>query len=304
MKIPNRPKHAEMILKPESRPGLVFHALVPVLIVLIAILAAGCGSMNQRVHLPPVAENTAGKIQDGHFAWIDLLTEDTVAAASFYSRLFGWRAARSNENGGYYLFYRAGQPVAGMTSIENKDAAVPESLWLATIAVSDVEQRVAAVKAHGGKVLEGPLDAGGRGSMVLVSDPAGAAFVLLAAGGRGPAGAQAAPGQWLWIDLFTRDANRAPAFYTALFGYEVTPMTAGEGHRYRIFKQGGRPVAGLVELSWAGLEDNWLPYFKVADVDRSIEKARDLGGKLILKSSTVAVLADSTGAAFGIQASR
>ena len=61
-------------------------------------------------------------------------------------------------------------------------------------------------------------------------------------------------------------------------------------------------MAGLVELEWEGLEDNWLPYFKVADIDRSIENARSFGGKLILQSGKVAVLADPTGAAFGIQA--
>ena len=60
-------------------------------------------------------------------------------------------------------------------------------------------------------------------------------------------------------------------------------------------------MAGIVEIEWEGLEDNWLPYFKVVDVDRSIEKARSLGGKLILQSGKVAVLSDPTGAAFGIQ---
>ena len=90
--------------------------------------------------------------------WIDLLTEDVVAAASFYSHLFGWRAAKSDENREYYLFYLDGKPIAGMAAMENKDAAAPESLWLATISVSDVDQRVASVKAQGGKVLEGPLE--------------------------------------------------------------------------------------------------------------------------------------------------
>ena len=44
-----------------------------------------------------------------------------------------------------------------------------------------------------------------------------------------------------------------------------------------------------------------MPYFKVTDVDNSIEIARNMGGKLILKSGNAAVLTDPTGAAFGIQ---
>jgi predicted enzyme related to lactoylglutathione lyase len=56
-----------------------------------------------------------------------------------------------------------------------------------------------------------------------------------------------------------------------------------------------------VELKWEGLEDNWLPYFKVEDVEQIIEKARQLGGSLVLKAEKVAILSDPTGAAFGVQ---
>ena len=272
------------------------------LIMLTLFLLAGCGAMAPTVKLPSVAKTPAGEIQNGRFVWIDLLTEDVVAAASFYSRLFGWRAAQSKENGAYYLFFLDGRPVAGMTAMESKDATASESLWLATISVSDVDQSVATAKAHGGKLLEGPLDAVGRGRMVLIGDDAEAPIILLAADGRGPAGSKAMPGQWLWIDLVSQDANRAQIFYTAHFGYEATPMEADEEHRYVVLKREGRAVAGLVELDWEGLEDNWLPYFKVADLERSIEIARDLGGSLVLKTGDVAVLADPSGAAFGIQA--
>jgi len=282
---------------------LLFHHLtLPVLMILTAFLLAGCGAVTQSIHLPPVAKSSTGKIQDGRFVWIDLVTEDVVAAASFYSRLFGWQAARSAEDGEYYRFYLDGKPIAGMAATESKDAAAPESMWLATIAVSDVDKSLASVKAQGGQVLEGPLDAAGRGRMALVSDPADAPFILLGAGGDSPVGRKAKAGQWHWIDLITQDGNRARAFYTTLFGYQVKPVEAGKEHQYDLFIRDKRAVAGLVELEWEGLEDNWLPYFKVADVDRSIENARNLGGKLILQSGKVAVLAGPTGAVFGIQA--
>ena len=275
---------------------------LPILIILTVFLLAGCGAVTQSIHLPPVSETSTGKIQDGRFVWLDLMTEDTVAAASFYSRLFGWRAAKSDVDGEYYLFYLDGNPIAGMAATESKDAATPESLWLATISVSDVDKSLAAVIAQGGQVLEGPLDAAGRGRMALVSDPADAPLILLGAFGDSPVGKKAKPGQWHWIDLITQDGNRARAFYTTLFGYQVKPVEAGKEHQYDLFIRDKRALAGLVELEWEGLEDNWLPYFKVADVDKSIESARNLGGNLILKSGKVAVLADPTGAAFGIQA--
>ncbi len=274
---------------------------LPVFIILTVLLLGGCGTVSQSVHLPPVAETSSGQMQAGRFVWIDLVTEDVVAAASFYSRLFGWHAAKSDVNGEYYLFYLDGKPVAGMAATENRDETAPESLWLATLSVSDLDNSVASVKANGGKVLEGPLETVGRGRMVLVSDPADAHFILLGAGGDSPVGRKAKTGQWHWIDLITQNGNRARAFYTAVFGYEVKPVEADEEHQYDLFIRDKRATAGLVELQWEGLEDNWLPYFKVADVDRSIENARSLGGKLILQSGKVAVLADPTGAAFGIQ---
>jgi len=301
MKTPIKPYY--QVNRAQSlRPTVPSHRLtLPVLIILTAFLLAGCGAVTQSIHLPPVSETSTGQIQDGRFVWLDLMTEDTVAAAFFYSHLFGWRAAKSDEDGEYYLFYLDGKPIAGMAATESKDAAAHESLWLATISVSDVGKSLASVKAQGGKLLEGPLDAAGRGRMALVSDPADAPLILIGAVGDSPVGRKAKDGQWHWIDLITQDGNRARGFYTALFGYQVEPVEAGEGHRYDIFKRDGRAVAGIVELQWEGLEDNWLPYFKVADVDKSIEFVRNLGGNLILKSGKVAVLADPTGAVFGIQ---
>jgi len=291
-------KHAQPLRKTLStkRPTM------PGIILLTLFLLAGCGAVNQSVSLPPVAQTPAAKIQDGRFVWIDLVTEDVVAAASFYGRFFGWRAARSDENGEYYLFYLDGKPVAGMAAMENKAADAPESLWIATMSVSDVDKSVASVKANGGKVLEGPLDAAGRGRMALVSDATDAPVILLAAGGEKPTGVKTNDGQWFWTDMISRDGSSARAFYTAMAGYEVKQVEAGKGHRYDIFKRDGRAVAGLVELEWEGLEDNWLPYFKVTDVNRFIESAQNMGGRLILLSGNAAVLADPTGAAFGIQA--
>ena len=302
MKTLTKPNHREKSAHSVLLAALFNCPTLPVFIILTVFLLGGCGTVSQSVYLPPVAETSTGKIQEGRFVWIDLVTEDVVAAGSFYSRLFGWRAAKSDENREYYLFYLDGKPIAGMAATENEDATAPESLWLATMSVSDVDNSVALVKANGGKVLEGPLDAAGRGRMVLVSDPADAPFILLAAVGDSPVGRKAKAGQWHWIDLITQDGNRARAFYTTLFGYQVKPVEADEEHQYDLFIRDKRAVAGLVELEWEGLEDNWLPYFKVVDVDRSIENARSLGGKLILQSGKVAVLADPTGAAFGIQA--
>ena len=62
--------------------------------------------------------------------------------------------------------------------------------------------------------------------------------------------------------------------------------------------------AGLVEMQCEDLEDNWLPYVKVDDIESTISKVRELGGNLILETEDVATLVDPTGAVFSIQATR
>ena len=134
--------------------------------VLLAALAAltGCATF-QKHALPPVP----GAHADGRLVWVDVLTEDIAAAASFYSRLFGWRAARSSQNPDYYLFTDAGRPVAGMVAAEDRDAHSVESLWLLTLAVDDVDRAVDVMGANGGVLLDGPMDVVGRGRMAMVN---------------------------------------------------------------------------------------------------------------------------------------
>ena len=152
--------------------------------------------------------------------------------------------------------------------------------------------------------MDGPLYAHGRGRMALVNDPAGASLILLRASGGDPADTKVGIGEWLWTDLFTQNAKNAGEFYTSLAGYQIAHVEMKEDHQFNVLKRDGRPRAGIVELQWEGLKDNWLPYFRVDDVDRAIDKARKFGGKLVLQAEDAAILSDPTGAVFGIQRTR
>jgi predicted enzyme related to lactoylglutathione lyase len=267
------------------------------------IILSGCGTF-QLARLPPVTSGSDAKLNVGKFVWIDLLTEDTGTASVFYEALFGWHTAPSKGDETYYVFSLDDNPVAGMSAADNNDSEVPESWWLISLSVDDVDQSVAVVKEHGGKLLEGPVDDAGRGRMALVSDPGGAPLILLRAAGGDPADEKAAIGTWFWTDLFTRDAKAAEAFYHTLVGFQKKQLEAGEDHRYLMFKQNSKARAGIVELQWDDLKDNWMPYVMVDDIKSTINTARELGGNLILEKGDVAVLVDPTGAVFGIQAHR
>jgi predicted enzyme related to lactoylglutathione lyase len=115
------------------------------------------------------------------------------------------------------------------------------------------------------------------------------------------------PGAPCWIDLGTPDQDAAGEFYGGLFGWELhedenTEQTGG----YRTAQLDGRNVGGVMRLMQEGQPPAWLTYFATDDADATAESTREAGGSVIVEPMTVldygrmAVLADPTGAAFGI----
>ena len=294
------------ITKTRSGKNLTGAALNSVFLltaILVLFILSGCAT-TQTAQLPPIPSGPDGTVETGEFVWIDLLTENTQDAAAFYKGLFGWQVKTWSGDKTYLIFSHNGKPIAGMTAVRGQEGKAPESWWLLSLSVDDVDRSVAVVKQNGGTLLEGPVDDVGRGRMALVSDSGGAPLILLRARGGDPANEKVSIGTWFWTDLFTRDAQAAEAFYKPLAGFQAKPLDAGEGHRYLVFKHNGNARAGLVELQWDDLEDNWLPYVMVEDVKSTISKARELGGNVILEKEDVALLVDPAGAVFGVQAQR
>ena len=118
----------------------LFRRILPAMAA-IAIMT-GCTS-TQRMQLPPVTSMPTGEVHVGKFVWVDLLTEDVQSASAFYGGLFGWRARTSLENDEYYVFFKGGEPIGGMVATENQKKQAPESLWLLSLSVDDVDRAVA-----------------------------------------------------------------------------------------------------------------------------------------------------------------
>ena len=95
----------------------------------------------------------------------------------------------------------------------------------------------------------------------------------------------AEPGSFCWIELGTSDANGARAFYTQLFGWDVAEFPMGENEgMYTIFRKGGRDVSGMYQVGPAqgGMPPNWASYVAATNVDESAEKAKSLGGNVMM----------------------
>jgi len=260
----------------------------------------GCVS-EKAARLPPVNSTQSEQHYIGKFVWFDLLTEDSKAAQQFYRELFGWRFAADKNTPDYIVIYSKGKPIGGIVPHENKDPNIQESMWLVSLSVADVDLAVSAAKARKAEVLDGPTDIKGRGRMAVIRDAEGAELVLIRAAGGDPPDAGVKVGEWLWVDLFTKDAEKALDFYGALAGYTPQSVPTADEDFIILLRRGSRAYAGVVNLALEDVEPNWLPYIKVDDLAGTIRQAEKLGGTMLLRTENVAIIADPSGGVFGIQ---
>lgn len=110
-----------------------------------------------------------------------------------------------------------------------------------------------------------------------------------------------------WVDLMVPDRRRAQDFYGALFGWDFAEGAPETGY-YTQASVDGRVVAGIGEPQpgQPAPPPAWTTYIAVDDVDRVTEKAREAGAAVLMEPMDVmefgrmAVLADPTGAVFGL----
>ena len=82
------------------------------------------------------------------------------------------------------------------------------------------------------------------------------------------------------LELHTSDQVRASAFYAQLLRWRTEIVRAAAGS-YVAFDAGGQLGGGIVEC---GTERPlWLPYVEVDRIDRSTERARELGAVVLLE---------------------
>ena len=256
------------------------------------------------VSLPPVTTAGSGERYPGKFVWFDLLTEAPDAARSFYGDVFGWTFEPFEGDADYQLLRNDGVAIGGVARVERDDPDVPRSLWLPTLSVEDVDAATVLVTQAGGELVRRPENFPGRGRLVAVRDPVGAGLLLLRSDAGDPPDDDHPVGAWLWTDLWTTKAEEASSFYAALVGYEAHELAADQDHVYRVFGRNGHARAGMVELQSQPVDDNWLPYVRVADLDETLALVQAKGGRVLLRRGGTAVIEGPTGAALGVQQHR
>jgi predicted enzyme related to lactoylglutathione lyase len=226
-------------------------------------------------------------MKPGNFAWYDLMTSDTEAAAAFYRDVIGWDTKDAGVGDRPYTLFSMGPVnVGGLMAIpENACEEGSHPCWTGYILVDDVDAYVKRVKAAGGKVYRGPEDIPGVLRFAVVADPHGAAFVLFKGMSATPPQELPpdAPGNVGWHELHAGDGTSDFAFYAGLFGWTRSrAMDMGPQGVYQIFATGGEPTGGVMTKMPESPVPFWLYYFNVDAIDAATARATKAGGKVAM----------------------
>lgn len=242
----------------------------------------------------------------GSFCWCELGTSDAQRAKDFYAQVFGWSYADEDmgEMGTYTKLKLGDDEFGGLYELKGPMFEGVPPHWSYHVSVEDVDATVARVPELGGKVVMEPMDVHEQGRMAVIEDATGAKLPLWQP--RKHVGTTVPPtttGVFGWVELQTRDAARAKAFYSALFGWEAKTDTGDMPYtEWRL--PGGAPFAGMIQMDerWGPAPPNWMGYVMVDDCDATFAKASELGARPIMPPNDIenvgrfAVIMDPQGA--------
>ena len=174
--------------------------------------------------------------------------------------------------------------------------------------MDDVNAAEKVALQNAAKVLFEPHSIPDRGREAVFADPQGAVFAVLASSSGDPPDVLAAPGEWIWISLITRDPDTATAFYQGLFDYEVFELPASEGVQHLLLASDNyaRASVNTLPANRPNAHPHWLNYVRVEDTVKMTAKVVALGGRVLVEpridrhGGKVAVVADPLGAPFGL----
>lgn len=240
--------------------------------------------------------------------WFELASSDPSASLAFHQALFGWTAVHNDmgEMGTYSFIRNRNGTVGALCGMPPGSEGRPSN-WSVYFLVENVDASVAQAQTLGGQLLFGPFDVPGHGRGAVLSDPAGAAFCLWQS-------AQSDAGDFVmfedhaigWVELATKDAPAAKAFYQALLGFcfHASGAAVPEGVEYSEYSVGDTRFGGVLTMTaeWGDMPSHWSLYVPVADVDACLARCTELGGQVCVPAfnapgvGRIARLADPAGA--------
>jgi predicted enzyme related to lactoylglutathione lyase len=243
----------------------------------------------------------------GTIGWRELMTPEPEKSERFYGELFGWSITTVPFGSMQYRLINAGEKqIAGI--MEFKKPGIPPH-WVSYVTVGDVDAAANAAKANGGTIANAPMDIPDVGRFAVLLDPFGAVSVAFKSAHPEREAAptdRPNPSEFCWETLSTSDSAKAIAFYTQVYGWT---SKKGEPGNTDLFYAGDRMIADIQKTP-PGVPPNWLTYVVVAKLGEGRERAKKLGGKVLMDEIVVpgmgafAVVQDNIGAVIGLFESR
>lgn len=213
--------------------------------------------------------------------WADLMTPDADAARAFYKAIFGWDYDIGGPEYGGYTTIRLGDYMIGGLSGMPPGMPPRTTAWGLYFATDDINADVARAVALGATLMYPPMFVDPFGHMVSLQDPTGAVFSLWQAGLNKGWQVNNQPGSTAWHELYTPDAQKAVAFYTALLGASSNRM---EGDfEYYVLNHDNDSLCGVMQIdpTWGDVPPRWINYFAVANAVETAALITKLGGQIM-----------------------
>jgi len=274
---------------------------------LLTWLAAAGGALAQTMVWPAIVDPPTSVRSPGRFVWADLVTNDVGAAARFYGKVFAWTfesfGPADDDLKSYTQVIANGRPIGGMAFGGEAAKNMSGGRWVGLVSSTDVDATAMLVRGAGGAVLAGPRTLGERGSVALFSDSTGAVFGAIRSASGDPDDYLGDVDEWLWVELWTVEPQRAAQFYRSVFGYEARPRDEGKG--LALTKDGIARAGILRKPEQLPAGSAWIPYVRVANVDDTVRRAREAGGRILIdpthyRGARAALLLDPVGAPFAV----
>ncbi len=197
------------------------------------------------------------------------------------------------------LMNNLGIPVIGLGERTAEYEELPMQ-WMPHIQVADVAQSVQHAMDGGGSVLLHQKSEDGTSQWAVLVDPNGAAFGIIPV-----IDAEAMPpledfpspddmgpmGRIAWLDLTIKDASSTRDYYRKVIGWNVDDVEmkdAGEPYvDHLMLGENGEPAAGICHARGVNrdLPSVWLLYLPVGDLDESLRRVEEEGGRVLKTTS-------------------
>jgi hypothetical protein len=158
------------------------------------------------------------------------VTDDVPKATAFYKGLFGWRF---DSWGGYLLAMNNDRQIAGVFQRPRPADPKAKPRWFGYISVPSVAKAERVVVQEGGPHHRPASEVSRSWRAMSVGGQRGALFGVIRSADGDPGDFGRDVGDWIWIQLWSRDARKATEFYREVAGYTLHENTTNErSHDY------------------------------------------------------------------------